>query len=114
VTYVIEQYAPAVSVNNENTSNQNIDIDFPEIYKPLKKLYSDLSEILNENEILITEIEHNNYLEKYHFVRKKEKAVINFWYDGIMHFTSAKPHLQECNSNELLEEIANALNEIKV
>ena len=102
-----------MSVKNENTSNKNIDIDFPEMYKPLKKLYSDLSEILNENEILITEIEHNNYLEKYHFVRKKEKAVINFWYDGVMHFKSAMPQLTECNSNELLGDIAEALNEIK-
>jgi hypothetical protein len=113
VTFVIEQDAPAVSMNIENTSIKNIDIDFPEIYKPLKKLYSDLSELLNENEILITDIEHNNYLEKYHFARKKEKAVINFWYDGIMHFTSAIPQLQECNSNELLGEIAEALNGIK-
>ena len=97
------------SPNNKTKTNEITPlplISFSEDLKPLEKLYSDLTEMLTDKEVLITNVEHSKYLEKYFFVRENEKAMIQFWYDGLMQYTTVKPHIPSCNSNILLDDIS--------
>ena len=85
---------------------------FTEKHKHLQPLYASINELLKEKEITIQQIEHKEYLERYFISRGTQNAMIQFWYNGQNEFTTAAPHLPSCNSNELLEDIANMMNEI--
>ena len=52
-------------------------------------------------------------MERYFFTRGAEKAMVQFWYDGLDQFTVAIPHLPDCNSNKLLDEIAEVVKEMQ-
>lgn len=87
-------------------------IVFPEEKKQLEILYQKLAPLLNAKGIRISSILHMDYLERYFFEKGAQKASINFWYDGKSWFTTAAPHLKECNSNELLNDLEECIHEL--
>jgi hypothetical protein len=74
--------------------NQKIEDDFEfendiEEHKPfLKVMYDSLKKSLKQSDIVIANIEHNEYQERYSFVRNSEKAAFVFYYNGQGFFTS--------------------------
>ncbi len=93
-------------------AEETVDFIFPEKLQQFKPLFIGLKELLQNKKITIKNIEHKGYVERYFFTRGDQKAMVQFWYDGLDQFTVAAPHLPVCNSNELLEDIARAMNEL--
>jgi hypothetical protein len=97
-------------IHTEGTiGGEELKIVFPEHLKPLAKLHEDLTELLEGTSIVIADVVHSDFVEKYFFKRGKERAAIYFWYNGQMLFTKAGPHLPECDSAALLEDVAKAM-----
>ena len=86
---------------------------FDDKYKPYQTLYNELSVILSKKDIIIASIQHHLFQEVYRFEKDKEFVSIQFYYDGLDRFTHAEPLLKNCNSNELLTDINQAINELK-
>lgn len=105
-------------IKDETTETSSIDQeDIPDDFfsdknQDLKPLYLSIQGLAKEKNITVKEIEHKEFLERYYFTRGTEKAMIQFWYDGQKQFTTATPHLPSCNSNELLEDIAEVIKEM--
>ncbi len=77
--------------------------------KLLQVLYQELNPLLQKKHIQIDQITHANYQELYTFKRQHEVAVIQFYYDGIHRFTKCGPMIKECNSNPLLIDLQEAI-----
>ena len=85
---------------------------FEEKYAPYKVLYIELKERLSVRKIEIENVIHKDYQEVYYLKRLDEIAVIQFYYDGLDRFTRAQPMLNKCNSNKLLSEINDSIQEL--
>jgi len=79
----------------------------------LKILYNTLLPLLASRNIDVKKIIHQQYTEKYYFGRMAETAQINFWYNADYCFTYAKPELASCNSNNLLNDLNEIINQLK-
>lgn len=99
---------PPSEENNQRNTCQNA--PRPEGWTAV--LYDALQANLRDKEIMVVLIEHALYQEKYHFTWKSEKAVIVFYYDGNNQFTSARPEIHNCTSNELLHLLKRAVVEV--
>lgn len=94
-----------------------IKIDFDtetEAEKPfLKTLFSSLQVNLADSGISITAISHHNYRERYTFEKGKEKAVIDFEYNGKGFFGRVLPIENQCNSESMLQTISQIITNLK-
>jgi len=80
----------------------------------LKTLFDSLQSDLAVSNIYITEIDHQNYRERYTFMKGDEKAVIDFEYNGDGFFGRVLPLENQCNSENLLTTISKAIYNLKV
>lgn len=92
--------------------DENLEFFFPEKYSAHKILYNELIENFKREEIKIENVTHKQNQEIYILKRNKEIATIQFYYDGLDRFTSAQPILTQCNSNQLLISVNNAINSL--
>lgn len=86
---------------------------FPDENTHLSKFYNDLNEIILRQEITISGLEHGQYFELYTFMRNQEQAVIQFYYNDKREFTQARNLINKCNSNKLLLDLKNCVEELK-
>lgn len=93
--------------------DQQSEMLFPEGKEELRILYDSLVDSLSPYDITISKIDHEDYLEVYNFQRKKETAVIQFYYNNSLEFTTAINQQRHCNSDDLLRDIAAALTLLK-
>lgn len=112
---ISELMAAPVTINmtSDQTKIETTPIEFDDKHKELTVLYDYLTTTLSKNLIQISQIKHFQYQEVYHFARNQETAVLRFYYDGKSCFKSGEPVLKECNSNQLLKDIYNALKDLK-
>ncbi len=90
----------------EEQDNKNQEFTFTEEF--LKEFYNVLQERISTREILIIDIRHMSYCERYTFKKEENVAVIDFWYNGNKQFRRA-PQPQQNFSVELVNEIYEAL-----
>jgi ATP-dependent exoDNAse (exonuclease V) alpha subunit len=87
--------------NHILTVEGHTDFTFDENF--LEDFYLTLKEKLN-NDIIIANIEHLNYMERYTFSRKNEIAIIDFYYNEKGQFKSPTPN-NKSNSQLLIKDI---------
>ena len=94
--------------------NQILQIEkyFGTKHEPYKILYKELVDLFTDKKIVIENIVHKNFQEIYYLKRENEKAVIQFYYDGLNRFTRVQPILTQCNSNELLNSVNKVIMEL--
>ena len=90
----------------EEQDNKNQEFTFTEEF--LKEFYNVLQERISTREILIIDIRHMSYCERYTFKKEENVAVIDFWYNGNKQFIRA-PQPQQNFAVELVNEIYEAL-----
>jgi hypothetical protein len=98
------------TVQTEN--NKNCVISFTEDF--LKKQYEFLTSLGREKAILVNNVAHHNYLEKYFFKREDEFAVFDFYYNGKKQFTHWTPESGKSNSKALINDIVSMIEEFIV
>jgi hypothetical protein len=91
--------------NHIITVEKHTDFIFDE--KFLEDFYLTLKEKLN-NDIIIANIEHLNYMERYSFSRNEEIAIIDFTYNGRSQFTRTTPN-NRSNSRQLIQDILGSI-----
>lgn len=74
----------------------------------LEEIYKDIKEKVENLGIKISNIEHNQWMERYTFVRNKEIAVIDFSYNKRGQVTSINPNARS-NSQLLIQNILGSL-----
>ena len=79
----------------------------------LLSLYNEFKELIAEKNFTIDNIEHFQYRERYHFQRDSEKAVVDFEYDGQGLFGRVLPLDTASNSQDLMSEVKNLIDQIK-
>ncbi len=117
ISKLIENAPRLVFVRNTIDSIlSKIEFEFElEEEKPfLKTLFDSLQSDLAVSNISITEINHQNYRERYIFTKGDEKAVIDFEYNGDGFFGRVLPLENQCNSENLLRTINQAISNLKV
>ena len=99
--------------NNENFDNCiEFDSELEEKLPFTKSLFDDLVIIFKDKDINITEIQHQNYKERYTFTRNNEIVVLDFEYDKNGFFGRVVPIKNSSNSQFLLSSIKMALSTI--
>jgi tRNA A37 threonylcarbamoyladenosine biosynthesis protein TsaE len=88
-------------------------IEFPETHREQERLYLDLSVFLERKGISVAGIDHESYRERYRMVRGEEKATIDLVYDGRNRYTNGQPLTSECDSQALLDDIADCIRQLK-
>ncbi len=109
--------APKVVVQR-NTSETilpkiEFDLELEEKLPFLAQLYQDLSTELSSHQIAVEALDHQNYHERYHFMRGMEKAVVDFVYDGKGFFGNAVPVHRFCTSTSLLNDISSIIENLR-
>ncbi|HOF56638.1 MAG TPA: AAA family ATPase [Prolixibacteraceae bacterium] len=79
----------------------------------IRNLYHGLLPALTEKHISVDQITRQSYCEVYHFSRPPELAALQFYYNNRYQFTTAQPYLSECNSNQLLVDLEEIINDLK-
>jgi hypothetical protein len=105
-----------LSIRRNNTEQFNNRIEFDsELEEKLpftKSLFDDLVILFKDKDICITEIQHQNYKERYTFTRNNEIVVLDFEYDKNGFFGRVVPIKNSSNSHFLLSSIKMALSTI--
>jgi hypothetical protein len=113
----ILNYLPNVSIKRDiaETIISQIEFEFEleEEFPFTRNLFDDLLLLLEEIDILIDDIEHQHYKERYKFKRNSEKAVIDFEYKNNGFFGRVVPIQNQSNSNQLILDIKTALQTFK-
>ncbi len=89
------------------------EISFPPELPYLRQFYEQAREAVALYHILIANVEHHNYLERYFFRRGSEEAVIDFYHNRRGRFTRATVHSHRTNSLRLMKDVFSAM-ELKV
>jgi len=79
----------------------------------LKFLFDSLTEQIQLLNIEAVGVNHQNYRERYAFLRGTEKAVIDFEYDGNGFFGRVVPLENRCNSLKLIEDIKTSIDKLQ-
>jgi hypothetical protein len=79
----------------------------------LLSLYFEFKELIAKKNFTIDKIEHFQYRERYYFQRDSEKAVVDFEYDRQGLFGRILPLDTASNSQDLMFEIKNLIDQIK-
>lgn len=94
-------------------SKLEFEFDLEEKFPFTRNLFDDISRIIVESKILIVEVEHKQYNERYTFKRNLEEAVIDFEYNNSGFFGRVVPIQKQTNSTPLLVDIKTALQTFK-
>lgn len=109
----ILNHLPNVSIrrNTAETIINQIEFDFEleEEFPFTRSLFDDLVLLFKETGIIIDDIEHQRYKERYTFKRNEETAVLDFEYNGNGFFGRVMPVKNKTNSQYLLSSIQTAL-----
>lgn len=97
----------------QNKFNSEFDWEFEEKFPFTRNLYDDIKLSFKESEILIENIEHLSYKERYTFKRNSEKAVIDFEYNASGFWGRVFPIQNKTNSSLLISEIKKLLQNLK-
>jgi len=89
------------------------DLDIEEKFPFTKNLFEDIGFILSDTDIQISDIEHQQYKERYTFIRNQEITVIDFEYNGDGFFGRVLPIEKQSNSETLITDIQQLLHKIK-
>ena len=89
------------------------DFDLEEQFPFTRSLFDDIVLLLDKKDIVIQEIEHLQYKERYTFKRNNEKAVIDFEYKKNGFFGRVVPIQNVTNSHALISDIQTALQTFK-
>ena len=93
----------------ETNDSNGVDISFEDKQTHLKEFFVEIGKKLNDTNIRISKIEHNQYHEKYHFTRNDEFAIFLFYYDGKKRFKKVVPEENTSNSTNLINTITDLL-----
>jgi hypothetical protein len=89
------------------------EIELEEKRPILLSLYYEFKKMIAEKNFTIDKIEHFQYRERYHFHREFEKAVVDFEYDGQGLFGRILPLDTASNSQDLMSEVKNLVDQLK-
>ena len=92
--------------NHLLTTEKHSNFTFTERF--LEDFYLALANTLNNQKIIIANIEHLNYMERYTFTRDNEIAIIDFYYNGRGQFKSPTPN-NKSNSRKLIQDVLGAI-----
>ena len=93
----------------ETSASNGFELSFNEDEKHLEEFYNEIENKLNGSKIKISNIEHNQYHEKYHFNRDDEFAIFLFYYDGKKRFKRVGVDENNSNSSELINSVKDLL-----
>ena len=93
----------------ETNDSNSVEISFEDKQTHLKEFFVEIEKKLNDSNIRISKIEHNQYHEKYHFTRNDEFAIFLFYYDGKKRFKKVVPEENTSNSTNLINTITDLL-----
>ncbi len=88
------------------------DISFGEDEEHLAAFFADMKDRLLASGIQIRDIKQEQWRQRYMLVRGKERATVVFHHDGTKRMTAGWPLENECNSQPLLDEVAEAVSDI--
>ena len=113
----ILNYLPNVSIKRDTVetiiSQIEFEFELEEEFPFTRNLFDDLVLLLKEINIIIDGIEHQQYKERYTFMRNSEKAVIDFEYKNNGFFGRVVPIQKQSNSSQLISDIKTALQTFK-
>ena len=113
----ILNYLPNVSIKRDTAetiiSQIEFEFELEEEFPFTRNLFDDLLLLLKEINIIIDGIEHQQYKERYIFIRNSEKAVIDFEYKNNGFFGRVVPIQKQSNSSQLISDIKTALQTFK-
>jgi hypothetical protein len=95
-------------------SQIEFDIETEERYPFTRSLFDDLVSVLEGSGIIIDDLQHQQYKERYTFIRNQEKVVIDFEYNRHGFFGRVLPLQKASNSLKLISEIQVALQTFKM
>ena len=98
-------------IKNQVFANIQTDqeIKFQPDQKHLEEFYIDIKSKLDSTDVKIVKIEHNEWHEKYYFVRNDELAIFLFYYNKQLRFKRTVPDNIKSNSQNLIDLIENIL-----
>lgn len=110
-------HIPSVYIKRNTTDTIlkkiEFDIDVDEQFPFIRNLYDDLTRILSVTEIFVDDIDHQQYKERYKFIRGQEFATIDFEYKKNGFFGRVIPIQNQTNSQALTSDIFAALQTLK-
>ncbi|RYE56864.1 MAG: hypothetical protein EOP48_07070, partial [Sphingobacteriales bacterium] len=110
-------HLPKVEIkrNSAETIFSKIEFDFEleEQFPFTRSLFDDILLLFSKSDILITEVDHQQYKERYTFRRQQETAVVDFEYNGKGFFGRILPIQNRTNSPAMLLDIQQALQTFK-
>ena len=86
-------------------SNMEFEFELEEKFPFTKNLFDDLALLLSPISVVIDELQHQQYKERYTFKRGQESAVIDFEYNDKGFWGRVAPLKNKTNSQKLLNEI---------
>lgn len=101
---------PSGSVTRETVSAPTI--EYGEDEEHLAEFLADIKDRLSATGIQVVDIKREQWRERYMMVRGGERATVVFHYDGTKRMTSGWPLETECNSQPLLDDVAEAVEDI--
>ncbi|MFB9862465.1 ATP-dependent DNA helicase [Rufibacter immobilis] len=104
-----------VKRNTTDTILAHLEFEFEleEKYPFTRTLFDDLQSLLLGTNIKIDTIEHQQYKERYTFLRQSEKVTLDFEYNSAGFFGRVVPIQNKTNSSNLLSEIVQGLRALK-
>lgn len=114
----IIKHLPNVSIKRNTVENiisqLEFDSNLEEELPFTRSLFDDLTLLFKESDIIIAELEHQQYKERYTFKRNNESVVLDFEYKKNGFFGRIVPILNLTNSQTLLSSIQTALQTFKI
>ncbi len=93
-----------IKVDNPEPINNSLSFEFPIEYPFLNELYTNICSKINKENIIISDIKHLQWRERYSFTKDSFIAVADFTYNKKGEFRFL-PNDKESNSEELLDKI---------
>jgi len=108
---------PNVSIKRNSTetilSRIEFEFDLEEQFPFTRSLFDDIVLLFEETDIIINDIEHQQYKERYTFKRNQELAVVDFEYNKNGFFGRIVPIQNHTNSQVLISDIHKSLQSFK-
>lgn len=115
--FEILSHLPNVSIKRDTAetiiSQIEFEFELEEKFPFTRNLFDDLVLLFEEINIIIDNVEHFQYKERYTFKRESEKAIIDFEYKNNGFFGRVVPIQNQSNSQSLISDIQTALQTFK-
>ena len=93
-----------IKVENPESINDSSSFEFPAEYPFLNDLYENICSKIKKENIIISDIEHLKWRERYRFTNTNYKVIADFIYNKKGEFKFS-PNIKDSNSKQLLEKI---------